>query len=135
MVRPLAPAPHEGVCGQLATEASHKEAVSEQVQERAERATTCELRKGGLSYSTELAAAARRVRALVEQLPEQQRPDVVAEWSDLIDQLDGKSDHAARATIATWLEHMEIRLASALDIAHAVSGDESPPKRTPIGFS
>jgi hypothetical protein len=67
-----------------------------------------------LSYSTELAAAARRVRALAEQLPEHQRPDVVAEWSDLIDQLDGKSDHAAKAIIAGWLERIELRLASTL---------------------
>jgi hypothetical protein len=67
-----------------------------------------------VSYSTELAAAARRVRALAEQLPEQLRPDVVAEWSDLLDDLDGKSDRAARAAIACWLERMETRLASAL---------------------
>jgi hypothetical protein len=67
-----------------------------------------------LSYSTELAAAARRVRALVEQLPEQQRPDVVAAWGDLLDDLGGKSDRAARASIARWLERMETRLASAL---------------------
>jgi hypothetical protein len=66
-----------------------------------------------LSYSTELAAAARRVRALSEQLQEQQRPDVVAEWSDLIDQLDGKSDREAKAIIAGWLARMETRLASA----------------------
>jgi hypothetical protein len=67
-----------------------------------------------MSYSTELAAAARRVRALVEQLPEQSRPDVVSAWGDLLDDLDGKSDHAARATIARWLERMETRLASTL---------------------
>ena len=67
-----------------------------------------------MSYSTELAAAARRVRALVEQLPEQQRPDVVAEWSELIDQLDGQGDRAAKTIIAGWLERMETRLASAL---------------------
>ena len=60
-----------------------------------------------MGYSTELAQAGRRVRALVEQLPEQQRPDVVADWSELIDQLDGKSDRAAKATIARWLERME----------------------------
>jgi hypothetical protein len=80
-----------------------------------------------MSYSTELAAAARRVRALAEQLPEQLRPDVVAEWSDLIDQLDGKSDHAARATIAAWVERMEARLASALANApHACRNRRSP---------
>ena len=67
-----------------------------------------------MSHSTELAAAARRVRAIAEQLPEQQRPDVFAEWSDLIDQLDGESDYVARATIAAWVERMETRLASAL---------------------
>jgi len=67
-----------------------------------------------LSYSTELAAAARRVRALVEQLPEQLRPDVVAEWSDLLEELDGRSDRAAKTIIAGWLERIEIRLASAL---------------------
>jgi hypothetical protein len=63
-----------------------------------------------LSYSTELAAAARRVRALTEQLPEQQRPDVVAEWSDLTDQLDGRSDREANVIIARWLERMELWL-------------------------
>lgn len=67
-----------------------------------------------MSYSTELAAAARRVRALAEQLPEQQRPDVVAEWSELIAQLEDKSDRAAKTIIAGWLERMETRLASAL---------------------
>jgi hypothetical protein len=64
--------------------------------------------------SSDLAQAARRVCALVEPLPEHLRPDVVAEWSDLIEQLDGKSDRAARATIARWLERMETRLASSL---------------------
>jgi hypothetical protein len=65
-----------------------------------------------VSYNPGLAAAARRVRALVEQLPEQSRPNVVAEWSNLIDQLDGESDRAARAAIARWTERMELRLTS-----------------------
>jgi hypothetical protein len=67
-----------------------------------------------MAYNRELAAAARRVRALVEQLPEQSRPDVVSAWADLLDDLDGKSDRAARATIARWLERMETRLVSTL---------------------
>jgi hypothetical protein len=67
-----------------------------------------------MSYSIELAAAARRIRALAEQLPEQSRPDVVSAWADLLDDLDGRSNRAARAAIARWLERMETRLASAL---------------------
>jgi hypothetical protein len=47
-----------------------------------------------VSYNRKLAAAARRVRALVEPLPEHLRPDVVAEWAELLDDLDGKSDRA-----------------------------------------
>jgi hypothetical protein len=67
-----------------------------------------------MAYNRELAAAARRLRALVEPLPEHLRPDIVAEWSDLLDELEGVSDRRARAIIARWTEEMELRLTSTL---------------------
>jgi hypothetical protein len=73
-----------------------KKAAGEHVQEEPQGDDDCELpeRKQLVSYNRKLAAAARRVRALVEPLPEHLRPDVVAEWAELLDDLDGKSDRA-----------------------------------------
>jgi hypothetical protein len=73
-----------------------KKAAGEHVQEEPQGDDNCELpeRKQLVSYNRKLAAAARRVRALVEPLPEHLRPDVVAEWAELLDDLDGKSDRA-----------------------------------------
>ena len=70
-----------------------------------------------VSVNTQLAHAARRVRALADRLPEEHRPDVAAEWSALLDAVDGLPDSQARRRIAGWMEEMETRLSATL--AHA----------------
>jgi hypothetical protein len=75
-----------------------------------------------VSRNTALASAARRVRALTERLPEQHRPDLVSEWEELLERIDGKPDFQARRIIGEWLEEMEIRLSGVL--LHAPLGTE-----------
>lgn len=64
-----------------------------------------------------LAHAARRVRALVERLPEPDRPDIVSEWGELLDSLEDASDTRALPLIADWLAEMEQRLAPTPEVA------------------
>jgi hypothetical protein len=65
-----------------------------------------------MSVNTELAAAARRVSALVDQLPEDsRRPDVPSLWSDLVDEVERcRSEGMAQLTIVQWLEDFEASL-------------------------
>jgi len=71
-----------------------------------------------MTRSTTLAAAARRVRALHDRLPEQHRPaNIAIEWAQLLDAIEDRSDRQAQRLIAEWVEEMERRLAGTL--AHA----------------
>ena len=67
-----------------------------------------------MTLNFQLACAARRVRAASERLPEQHRPDVAAEWSDLLDRIEHKSGPQAHRLIDEWAAEMEQRLARAL---------------------
>ena len=67
-----------------------------------------------MTVNPELAAAARRVRALNARLPEMHQVDVAAAWQDLLDRIDGLPDWRARIVIADWTSQMEVRLCSTL---------------------
>ena len=67
-----------------------------------------------MSRNTSLANAARRVRASNERLPEGLRIDVAAEWSALLEHIEGQTDWKARRIIEEWTEVMERRLCGTL---------------------
>ena len=64
-----------------------------------------------MSVNNELALAANRVRVLTEQLPADVRPDVAAEWSSLLRELDlMRSDGAMQLAVIQWREDYEARI-------------------------
>lgn len=64
-----------------------------------------------MSVNLELAAAARWVRAAVDQLPEEHRPDVGEDWSELMDTVEAsRSEGAAILAIVDWRAEMQRRL-------------------------
>jgi hypothetical protein len=63
-----------------------------------------------VSVNAELAAAARWVAAEVQRLPEEQRPDVAAAWSELLHELDQcRSEGVSTMTILQWRQAMARR--------------------------
>ena len=67
-----------------------------------------------MSYNTELADAARRVRALNERLPDVHQVDVSDEWAELLEAVEDRPDWRARRIIVEWVEKMEQRLSCSL---------------------
>lgn len=63
----------------------------------------------------ELALAARRVRLVVESLPEHLRPDVASAWDELLERVEDATTTAAKLeAIAEWRERVEGRLTALL---------------------
>jgi hypothetical protein len=70
-----------------------------------------------------LAAAARRVRALAERVPEEYRPDIAVEWGCLIETIEDKPDRVALLAIGNWADQLERRLAQAVLLAPLAVGE------------
>jgi hypothetical protein len=68
-----------------------------------------------------LAAAARRVRALAERLPQNFRPDLACEWQRLTDAIEDRPDREALPAIDAWADELELRLSRALPLRRSSS--------------
>lgn len=67
------------------------------------------------SLNTELAAAARWVRAAAERIPEDQRPDIAREWGQLMSDVDdARSEGAGELIVIQWRQDMGERLSTKL---------------------
>lgn len=83
-----------------------------------------------MTRNTALAGAARRVRALSERIPTSYRPDLAAEWANLLAAIEGRTDRQAKLLIAQWVEDQETRLTARLANA-PLQADEPVPVRGP----
>jgi hypothetical protein len=63
-----------------------------------------------MTRSAELAAAARKVRALNERIPAAHRLNLAPAWNFLLDRIDGQSDRQAVETILEWREKVAAQL-------------------------
>jgi len=71
-----------------------------------------------MSVNAELAAAARWVRSAADKLPEEHRPDIAAEWTELMDVVEAsRSEGAAILAIVNWRADMQGRLAPQREIS------------------
>jgi hypothetical protein len=63
-----------------------------------------------MNRSAELAAAARRVRALNERMPAAHRLNVEPAWNSLLARIEGQSDRRAVETILEWREKVAAQI-------------------------